>query len=606
MARTFLPLYIVVAIVTCEGSGYESIDSTQAVIEESKTHHAEFAQDDFLAKSARKPKIWRIHKKNENRVPLQMDTWSADENAKMLVTENGFDVANIEVLPPDATSEVFRQRFVFQNRPVLLLNATANWTAHDTWSSPQKFVDHFGERIRGVRWPLGANLVGLVERYTTIADFVTSEMHADDGGLLFDNLFGKGSGGVSDGDNALASVPVQLQGLNLDEMHLSVGASRQGLPFHNHAAAWQTVVAGGAKLFLLFPPISSHPGHGQSVDFGPTTTDNDLEAVLTQLMVPSPLHQLQGLLTTLLTAHPQLRSKLKFAVVTRGNVIYIPCNWYHLTFNIGDVVAIGGQTGDAHVHSQQCPEDRFGRASVLFRSKEVQHACELNPLHYECVPRLAGMLLPQADYSRAAAVYRRGMRKFGRWVESGYLAPQPAAAIFYYFAASISQNMDFFKSNKGREVHTDLTYAASALDVDDKNIPIEVMAASVHHSHTNTLEDIDAATRHLSTVMAVARTLLLRRNASLSDQELEVFCRGRCDKNHKVLTVRQRLEAWAKNIRDPMDDVDESRYYWFTAGLRPQPNGGTVQNWMHLTSIQRAVQPRMRKLQEQLRRRDEL
>ena len=52
------------------------------------------------------------------------------------------------------------------------------------------------------------------------------------------------------------AVPPLMHEAGLNDTILSVGAAGAGLPFHNHAAAWQSVVH-GQKLFLLLPPLNS-------------------------------------------------------------------------------------------------------------------------------------------------------------------------------------------------------------------------------------------------------------------------------------------------------------------------------------------------------------
>ena len=65
-------------------------------------------------------------------------------------------------------------------------------------------------------------------------------MERGDGGLLFDAVF----------DNETVEIPAIFHQRGLDELMVSVGSSGMGLPFHNHAAAWQRVVS-GEKLFLF-------------------------------------------------------------------------------------------------------------------------------------------------------------------------------------------------------------------------------------------------------------------------------------------------------------------------------------------------------------------
>ena len=88
-----------------------------------------------------------------------------------------------------------------------------------------------------------------------------------------------------------------------------------GLPFHNHAAAWQRVVS-GEKLFLFIPPI----GRASWLDeLGPDPAD-----VLARLMLSSP----RALVTKHLANIAGLNGTLQHCVVRPGDTVYVPCNWY--------------------------------------------------------------------------------------------------------------------------------------------------------------------------------------------------------------------------------------------------------------------------------------
>ena len=77
-------------------------------------------------------------------------------------------------------------------------------------------------------------------------------------GLLFDSSLGRGK---------YWETPPLFQAAGLNDTVVSVGAAGQGLPFHNHASAWQTVVI-GRKAFLLLPPLSKNTSgtHFQHLD----------------------------------------------------------------------------------------------------------------------------------------------------------------------------------------------------------------------------------------------------------------------------------------------------------------------------------------------------
>jgi hypothetical protein len=101
-------------------------------------------------------------------------------------------------------------------------------------------------------------------------------------------------------------------------MTFAVGADGSGLPFHLHKAGWNEVVY-GRKRWLMYPPDALIP-FGWS-EYRPTAQwfhDN--------------YHRLT----------PQ---QMPIECVQRANeVMYIPESWHHATINIGETVAVAGQS----------------------------------------------------------------------------------------------------------------------------------------------------------------------------------------------------------------------------------------------------------------------
>eukprot|EP01052_Picozoa_sp_SAG31_P062146 SAG31_NODE_21157_length_556_cov_1.242888_1_plen_111_part_10 len=98
---------------------------------------------------------------------------------------------------------------------------------------------------------------------------------------------------------------------------------RQGYPFHNHYAAWETVVV-GRKLLMTFPPELR------------SLAVQDIEA-LTLI----PPHRLILNLSRWLDQH-----NISVCTLKPGDTVFIPCNHYHATLNIGDTVAVGSMKTD--------------------------------------------------------------------------------------------------------------------------------------------------------------------------------------------------------------------------------------------------------------------
>lgn len=208
---------------------------------------------------------------------------------------------------------------------------------------------------------------------------------------------------------------------------ISIGPSRAGLPWHNHDAAWQAVVRGksppaeqqilhhslppnctivrtivcrplcvlpcsadygitlmqnsllllaetynelvapGAKLFLLLPPLAS------DAQTPPQSEIEVLAEALGHVLLPHPKDfVLQWTNSTKAareiwashSAHGQAGWELlQWVVVTPGDALFIPCNWWHATLNIGETVAVGGQQLQGK-EGGSCPRDLYAEAAA--------------------------------------------------------------------------------------------------------------------------------------------------------------------------------------------------------------------------------------------------
>ena len=136
---------------------------------------------------------------------------------------------------------------VFPEQPTLFDSATQpNFTMN-----VNQIDSHADPLWKTVRWPIGINQFGSCERRVkSVSYFLEHEMLKPHGGLLFDKI-NQASAQAAFGINHSRASP--FWGLSTDII-LSMGGPEQGLPFHNHAAAWQTVVS-GKKLFLFLPPL---------------------------------------------------------------------------------------------------------------------------------------------------------------------------------------------------------------------------------------------------------------------------------------------------------------------------------------------------------------
>jgi hypothetical protein len=163
------------------------------------------------------------------------------------------------------------------------------------------------------------------------------------------------------------------------------------------AAAWQGPLL-GAKLFALLPPLGRN-------DEGGWLPPGELgKETLERLLLPAPREMFVQSLPWLASEAPSVLSAMRHCVVRPGNAIFIPCNWYHATYNLEPTVAAGAQA-DAP-GSMHCAEDAFGAAYNLFRRAgppgarnvvALRAACERNRFHHECAAYLAEAELSSAS-----------------------------------------------------------------------------------------------------------------------------------------------------------------------------------------------------------------
>ncbi|RYH15048.1 hypothetical protein EON65_32465 [archaeon] len=136
---------------------------------------------------------------------------------------------------------------------------------------------------------------------------------------------------------------------------LSIGPSRYGLPFHNHGQTWLAVVH-GIKYWFVYPPGYGAP---RSVDsmFSPFTSAYDWYTdiyphILQSVYAKAPLHTPSPHTQTHTHTHTPhaaatgdgYRGYRPLECMQHpGDILYLPPMWSHMTMNIGETIAIGGQ-----------------------------------------------------------------------------------------------------------------------------------------------------------------------------------------------------------------------------------------------------------------------
>ena len=155
------------------------------------------------------------------------------------------------------------------------------------------------------------------------------------------------------------------------------------------AAAWQGPIH-GAKLFALLPPLGRED-RGGWLPSGPLG-----EEVLERLLLPPPQEMFTQSLPWIAANAAPVLSAMRHCVVRPGDAIFIPCNWFHATYNLEPTAAAGAQADTPS--SAHCPDDAFGAAFNMFRragpvgARDVaalRAACDANRFHHECAAYLA-------------------------------------------------------------------------------------------------------------------------------------------------------------------------------------------------------------------------
>ena len=277
--------------------------------------------------------------------------WQEDEHLTARVAQASLDQCTIHAVAHDHTSagpELFNL-----GRPLLLTQLAHSWPAVSDptrrWSKPR--LRELAEgAFHGVRWPVGQRAFGLVGADCRLGSYLSSVMEgaaASGGPAGFGSplLFGRTHVGIAEED---WSVPELFARRQLSSRVLSVGPSGAGLALHNHGEAFEAVVV-GRKLVLFLPPLPH--------DRGSRTSAATEAARLRLLSVPvGELVALpDGQRDALLIAAGWNASDLTSCLLAPGDAIWIPCNYYHGTMNIGDTVALGGQYRAAQESPNKVP-----------------------------------------------------------------------------------------------------------------------------------------------------------------------------------------------------------------------------------------------------------
>lgn len=421
-------------------------------------------------------------------IPNQHGQWRTDASTIELPAMTAAAVDELAAAALDIAA--FEADYLRGSRPLRLTGAAANWSAGESWSTKARFSKLHGDKQRQARWAGGGNQFGILARNTAVRDYLAEMGTAEAAGregLLFDRSLGRGK---------YWGTPPVFEAAGLNDTVVSVGAAGQGLPFHNHASAWQTVVV-GRKAFLLLPPLSKDTAGGSWL-----RSEAWFEEVLSTIFLPSTEQFLQRHAADFFRLVPEAKAQLRVVVLGPGETLFVPCNWYHATINLEDTVAVGGQ---AHMETGlgRCAADVYGAASTSYsksisalkRSKKAakkhdggeagtllseaaelgEQACAINSFNFACPTHMATLMARQSkDVDGAVKLYEAAAARYGAWVAEGLLAAAQLSAVLASYAEELMMSKEYKGHRAAMELATELVQQAVAADPAGDNVKAQL------------------------------------------------------------------------------------------------------------------------------------
>lgn len=300
--------------------------------------------------------------------------WRTDEQLMGIVTQANLGQRTIAASSVHFSAPLYGKHI---GRPLLLPQLAGSWPAVNNSSrrwSRERLQVLAGSTIHRVRCPVGQRTLGLVGGDYQLRSFLSSIAQHGSSGAGAPLLFSRTTVGIAEADWWIPEPFVTRQ---LTSHILSVGGSGAGLALHNHGEAFEAVVV-GRKLMLFLPPLPY--GHGSK-------SKNTAAARLRLLSMPVahlvtlPPAQRDALISTAGWKSSDLTS----CILMPGDVVWIPCNYYHGTMNIGDTVAVGGQYSEesqrrSGIVQEDCPSDIYSLSTVeLSKVSKLVSVAEASP-----------------------------------------------------------------------------------------------------------------------------------------------------------------------------------------------------------------------------------
>lgn len=241
------------------------------------------------------------------------------------------------------TAAAFAAEHVAGRRPALLEGLTEGWPAREAWAAPALLRAHGAHTVLHEEMShvaqygagdanSGESTVSSDKQSTLRAALVRQRTAVAGSAAPF--VFDKSASSIARSLLAAGdfSVPPVLGSVGAEELLLSLGAARGGLPMHAHGDTWLALTH-GAKLWLTFEP-GELPTRNVSISEQLLTRRLAVQNAATVLETAAADGELAALLSL---------EGLHVCVQQPGETVYLPSLWHHATANLGEAVGVGGQ-----------------------------------------------------------------------------------------------------------------------------------------------------------------------------------------------------------------------------------------------------------------------
>ncbi|GAM24418.1 hypothetical protein SAMD00019534_075930, partial [Acytostelium subglobosum LB1] len=263
------------------------------------------------------------------------------------------------------THEQFTKEYLIPNKPVILTDAMADWGAKH-WTR-----DSLQQRTGDTKFYINSGVYMTMREYLDYAAASKEENPM----YLFDHYYGENMPSLLDDystDRYFKEDLFAVLGKSRPSYRwLLAGPARSGATFHkdpNHTSAWNAVVT-GRKKWVMYPPHITPPGVHPSDDGLEVTTphsivewfinyyerpDNNKDEEERRSAAPKSQRQTMKKKRTMAQlsisssdSEPAQGYPLE-CVLEAGEMIYVPCGWWHCVLNLEESIAITHNFIDSH------------------------------------------------------------------------------------------------------------------------------------------------------------------------------------------------------------------------------------------------------------------